>query len=189
MTEDIIGYERWLQSEPDSAPLHDDVAELYLEPEPAAGRCAALQGRGASRPRVGGRAFQPGHRIHDRRRLRLGACSSISARSTLKPDYAQAHNNLGSILLRYGQGRRGDPAPHSRRSGSIRPMRRRTTTPGSRRCGGRSRPRPSVILKRAVQLAPDSPGGTRRSGLAAGGEPAGLRCAIRGRPPAWLSGR
>jgi tetratricopeptide (TPR) repeat protein len=102
VAEDIIGYERWLQSEPQSVALHDDVALLYLEanrPADAARHFAAaveLNPRSASAHFNLGTALTVAGRVDD-------ALREYRAALDLNPDYAQAHNNLGSILLRRGQ--------------------------------------------------------------------------------------
>jgi cytochrome c-type biogenesis protein CcmH/NrfG/mono/diheme cytochrome c family protein len=102
VAEDIIGYERWLQSEPESSALHDDVAVLYLE---------------ANRPADAVRHFAASTRMNPRSassHFNLGTALTVAGRTSealgeyrlaleLNPDYAQAHNNLGSILLRSGQ--------------------------------------------------------------------------------------
>jgi Flp pilus assembly protein TadD len=102
VAEDIIGYERWITEEPESAPLHDDVALLYLEANRAedAVRHFAISARLSPES-------APAH-------FNLGTALTVAGRMddavreyqralALKPDYAQAHNNLGSIFLNGGR--------------------------------------------------------------------------------------
>jgi tetratricopeptide (TPR) repeat protein/mono/diheme cytochrome c family protein len=101
VAEDIIGYERWLQTEPQSAALHDDVAILYLEanrPADAVRHFAMSADLNPSSPSAHfnlGTALTVAGRMDD-------AVREYEAALDLRPDYAQAHNNLGSILLRTG---------------------------------------------------------------------------------------
>lgn len=101
VAEDIIGYERWLQSEPQSTPLHNDVALLYLEANRPAdavrhfAQTVALQPQSASAHFNLGTALTVAGRVDE-------AMGELRAALALNDDYAQAHNNLGSILLRGG---------------------------------------------------------------------------------------
>jgi tetratricopeptide (TPR) repeat protein len=101
IAEDIIGYERWLQSEPDSTALHDDVAMLYLD---------ANRPADAARHFAISAALNPGSAAAH---FNLGTALSVAGRMDeamrefrtalqLNPDYPQAHNNLGGILLQGG---------------------------------------------------------------------------------------
>ena len=84
VAEDIIGYERWLQSEPTSAPLHDDVALLYLEADRPADAVRHFAASGRTESAVGIGAFQPRHRPHRRRTDRRGG-SRIWRRARTQP--------------------------------------------------------------------------------------------------------
>jgi cytochrome c-type biogenesis protein CcmH/NrfG len=98
VAEDLVGYEQWIRTEPDSAALHDDAALLYLE---------------AKRPADAVRHFAASVRLapdSPSAHFNLGTALTVAGRTEeaireydrallLKPDYAQAHNNLGSILL------------------------------------------------------------------------------------------
>ena len=101
MTEDTIGYERWLQSEPESLALHNDVASLYLKlnrPADAARHFASVVAR---TPDDAAAHFNLGTALtvagdYDR------AVQEYGRALTLRPAYPQAHTNLGSILLARG---------------------------------------------------------------------------------------
>jgi Flp pilus assembly protein TadD/mono/diheme cytochrome c family protein len=102
IAEDVIGYERWIQSEPESVALHDDVAMLYLD---------------LNRPADAVRHFAISAKLAPdsaAAHFNLGTALTVAGRTEeataeyrraleLKPDYAQAHNNLASILLNAGR--------------------------------------------------------------------------------------
>ncbi len=102
ITEDTIGYERWLQSEPDSAALHDTVAAIYLD---------------LNRPQDAVRHFRASAHLQPESaaaHFNLGTALTVAGdyesavleyqrALTIKKDYAQAHNNLASILLQTGK--------------------------------------------------------------------------------------
>jgi tetratricopeptide (TPR) repeat protein len=102
MTEDLIGYERWIQSEPDSAALHNTVAALYLQLNRPVDAVRHFQAAADLEP-----ASAPAH-------FNLGTALSVAGQYdraieeyqralALRPDYAQAHNNLGSVLSQSGR--------------------------------------------------------------------------------------
>jgi Flp pilus assembly protein TadD len=101
LAEDIVGYERVLESEPDSVALHDDVAQLYLElgrPDEASAhfaRSARLNPGSATAHFNLGTALTVSGRLDD-------AMAQFRLSLALRPDYARAHNNLASILLQRG---------------------------------------------------------------------------------------
>ncbi|MDR1990987.1 MAG: tetratricopeptide repeat protein [Acidobacteriaceae bacterium] len=100
MAEDVIGYERWIQSDPKSSALHDDVGTLYLKlnrPADAVRHFAISAG------------MTPTAAAH----FNLGTALTLAGQSAaaireyeraleLRPEYPQAHTNLGSLLLQSG---------------------------------------------------------------------------------------
>jgi Flp pilus assembly protein TadD len=118
VAEDIVGYETWLQSEPDSVALHDDVAMLYLEvnrPNDAVrhfSKSVALKPRSAPAHFNLGTALTVAGREDD-------AIAEYRTALELNPEYALAHNNLGSILLR--QGHNADAVAHLTRALALDP--------------------------------------------------------------------
>jgi tetratricopeptide (TPR) repeat protein len=102
LTEDTVGYERWLQSEPESAPLHNTVATLYLE---------------LNRPQDAVRHFRAAAHLEPESapaHFNLGTALTVAGdyeaavleyqrALTIRKDYAQAHNNLASIFLQTGR--------------------------------------------------------------------------------------
>jgi Flp pilus assembly protein TadD len=102
MAEDVIGYERVIQSEPDSVALHDDAAVLYLKlgrPNEAVAhfaRSAALTPASAAAHFNLGTALGVSGRFDD-------AIGQFREALRLRPDYAQAHNNLSGMLMQRGE--------------------------------------------------------------------------------------
>jgi Flp pilus assembly protein TadD len=102
LAEDLVGYERVLESEPDSVALHDDVAQLYLElgrPNEASAHFAASA---RLSPQSAAAHFNLGTSLAVAGHLDE-AMAEFQLSLTLRPDYARAHNNLASILLRRGE--------------------------------------------------------------------------------------
>ncbi len=154
MAEDVIGYERWLESEPDSVPLHNSVAQLYLDlkrPRDAVRHFRAVLDLS---PGVAAAPFNLGTALT----LAGDADAAIpqfERALALRPDYAQAHNNLGSILLQRGQldaaathleaAVRADPLnPQAHYNAATVALRLGRTTDAITR------------LKRTVELSPES---------------------------------
>lgn len=100
--EDVIGYERWIQSEPDSVGLHDAVAVLYLQLNRAtdAARHFAISARLA--PESAATHFNLGTALTVAGELDRAEAEYRRALD-IRPEYAQAHNNLGSLLLNTGR--------------------------------------------------------------------------------------
>jgi tetratricopeptide (TPR) repeat protein len=156
MTEDTFGYERWLQTEPDSAPLHNTVATVYLQ---------------LNRPDDAVRHFRAAAHIDPdspAAHFNLGTALTVAGdyesavleyerALALKKDYAQAHNNLGSVLLQTGK----LPEALSHLSEAIRldPANAQAQYNAGIATLRQGRHADAIgFLKRAVQLAPDSPG-------------------------------
>lgn len=103
--EDAVGYERWIESEPQNAALHNDAAELALK---------------LGRPGDAVRHFRaaldlaPGPAAHFNLGTALTVAGDLDAAMaeyrqalSLRPDYPQALNNLGSLLVRQGRAAEG----------------------------------------------------------------------------------
>jgi tetratricopeptide (TPR) repeat protein len=155
MTEDTIGYERWLESEPDSAPLHDTIASLYL----------AL-----NRPQDAVRHFRAAAHIDPDSaapHFNLGTALTVAGdyesavleyqrALAIRKDYAQAHNNLGSILLQTGSLQ--DAIGHINEAIRLDPNNAQAHYNAGIATLRQGKQADAVAhLKRAVQLAPDSP--------------------------------
>lgn len=101
IAEDIVGYEARIRAEPDSAPLHDDVALLYLEQGQTAPAVRHFERSALLRPQSAAAQFNLGTALafsgltEDAERRYRDALR-------LSPDYALAHNNLGGLLLQRG---------------------------------------------------------------------------------------
>ena len=108
MAEDVIGYERWIQSDPNTA-LHDDVAILYMQlhrPSDAIRHFGIVT---AARPTDASAHFNLGTALTMAGEL-PAAVAQYRTALDLRPDYAQAHNNLAGVLLATGQV--DDAVPH-----------------------------------------------------------------------------
>jgi len=118
VTEDTVGYERWLESEPDSAPLHNSVAQLYLD---------------LNRPQDAVRHFRAAAHLEPESapaHFNLGTALTVAGdyesaileyqrALTLKKDYAQAHYNAGIASLR--QSKPVDAIGHLKRAVRLAP--------------------------------------------------------------------
>lgn len=156
MTEDTVGYERWLESEPESAPLHNSVASLYLE---------------LNRPQDAVRHFRAAAHIEPESaaaHFNLGTALTVAGdyesavleyqrALTLKKDYALAHNNLASILL--ATGKLEEALAHLSEAIKLDPNNAQAHY-NAGIAGLRQGKHADAIghLKRAVQLAPDAAG-------------------------------
>ncbi len=128
MAEDVIGYERVIESEPSSVALHDDVAMLYLRLGRAKEAVAHFERSAALNPGAPATHFNLGTALTVAGRLDE-AVGQYQEALRLRSDYPQAHNNLSGILLQRGQlaeavshiaeARRIDPANAEARSNAV----------------------------------------------------------------------
>ena len=102
MAEDVIGYERWIQSEPESAALHDDVAVLYLKLNRASDAVRHFTISVRMQPDSAAAHFNLGTALTVAGQLN-DAVGEYQRALELNPDYARAHNNLGGLLLQMGR--------------------------------------------------------------------------------------
>jgi tetratricopeptide (TPR) repeat protein len=102
VAEDVVGYERWLESEPASVALHDDVALLYLEAKRPADAVRHFAQSVQLNPGTPAAHFNLGTALTLDGRLDE-AMRAYRTALQLNPRYAEAHNNLGSVLLRTGK--------------------------------------------------------------------------------------
>lgn len=128
MAEDVIGYERVIESEPSSVALHDDVAMLYLRLGRAKEAVAHFERSAALNPGAPATHFNLGTALTVAGRLDE-AVGQYQEALRLRSDYPQAHNNLSGILLQRGQlaeavshiaeARRIDPANAEARNNAV----------------------------------------------------------------------
>ena len=156
VSEDTIGYERWIESEPDSVPLHNTVAQLYLD---------------LNRPQDAIRHFREAAHLDPdsaASHFNLGTALTVAGdyesavleyqrALAIRKDYGQAHNNLASILLQTGK--LAEAVTHLNEAVKLDPNNAQAhynAGIATLRLGKQG----DAIghLKKAVQLAPDSPG-------------------------------
>jgi tetratricopeptide (TPR) repeat protein len=101
VAEDIIGYQARISAEPDSAPLHDDVALLYLDQGNARKAVEHFERSAQLRPGSARAQFNLGTALAFGGALDA-AMEHYRRALALDPDYALAHNNLGGLLLQRG---------------------------------------------------------------------------------------
>ena len=156
MSEDTIGYERWIQEEPDSAPLHNTVATLYLD---------------LNRPQDAVRHFRAAAHLEPdsaSAHFNLGTALTVAGdyesavleyerALTLKKDYPQAHNNLGSILM--STGKVAEALPHFTEAIRLDPNNAQAHYNAGVAYSRQGKHGDAIgQMKRAVQLAPDAAG-------------------------------
>jgi len=154
MTEDTVGYERWIEAAPDNAPVHTSVAVLYLK---------------LDRPRDAVRHFGAAARLEPdsaAAHFNLGTALTVAGEYdlasaeferalTLRRDYPQAHNNLASLLLRAGK--LADATSHFEEAIRLDPTNAQAHyNAGIATLRQGNRVDAISHLKRAVQLAPDN---------------------------------
>ena len=117
--EDVLGYERVIELEPSSVPLHDDTAGLYLElgqPDKAVehfGHSAALKPELPATHFNLGLALTMANRMDD-------AIVEYRRAVAIDPEYLLAHNNLAAILLQ--RGKVDEAMHHFREAVRINPL-------------------------------------------------------------------
>jgi tetratricopeptide (TPR) repeat protein len=155
VAEDIIGYERWLQSDPDSVALHDDVALLYMEANRPADAVRHFGVSAALTPGVAAAHFNLGTALSLAGRMEE-ATREFRIALQLKPDYSQAHNNLGSLLLQGGQ--TDQAVEHLMRALSIDPGNAQARYNAGVALGRQGRTADAIgHLRKALQSNTDSP--------------------------------
>jgi Flp pilus assembly protein TadD len=102
LAEDAIGYERMIASDPRSAALHDDVAQIYLELGRASEAATHFAASAKLKPESAATHFNLGTALAVSGRVDE-AVAELRAALRLDPGYARAHNNLGGILLHLGR--------------------------------------------------------------------------------------
>ena len=154
MTEDTIGYERWLQSEPESPALHDTAASLYLKLNRPADAVRHFRASAHLQPESPSAHFNLGTALTvsgDYEAARLEFERALS----LRKDYAQAHNNLASILMTTGK--LTEALPHLNEALKIDPNNAQAHYNAGITTLRLGRQADAIgHLKKTVQLAPDS---------------------------------
>ncbi len=116
--EDIVGYEKIFEVEPDQPMAHDDVALLYLRFGRVAEAVAHFRETARLRPDSAAAQYNLGTTVFQQGNLDE-AISHFEQALRLDPEYAQAHNNLGAALR--SQGKLAEAIRHFRQSLLVRP--------------------------------------------------------------------
>jgi Flp pilus assembly protein TadD len=116
--EEIVGVEKRLEKDPDSATLHNDVALLHAE----AGHLDRTAHHFAEtvrvQPELAAAHYNLGNVLF-RQGRHTEAVESLRKALAIDPDYALAHDGLGVAL--YAQGRLGEATDHYRRAVTLDP--------------------------------------------------------------------
>jgi len=119
--EDIIGVEKRLETDPDNATLHDDVALLHAEAghldrtvEHFSHTVRVRPDSAAGQYNLGNALFRVGRRRE--------AIAALKTALTLAPDYALAHDGLGVAV--HAEGRVTEAIEHYRRALELDPRNR-----------------------------------------------------------------
>ena len=116
--EEIVGVEKRLETDPDNAALHDDVALLHAEAGHLDGTVEHFAHTVRARPDSAAAHYNLGNALF-RQGRRDEAIASLRKALALEPDYALAHDGLGVAL--YSQGRIDEAIEHYRRALELDP--------------------------------------------------------------------
>jgi Flp pilus assembly protein TadD len=116
--EEIVGVEKRLETDPDNAALHNDVALLHAEAGHLDGTVEHFAHTVRVRPDSAAAHYNLGNALF-RQGRRDEAIASLRKALALEPDYALAHDGLGVAL--YSQGRIGEAIEHYRRALELDP--------------------------------------------------------------------
>jgi mono/diheme cytochrome c family protein len=113
LREEIVGYEKMLEADPDNASLHDDVALLYAQAGELDRTAAHFAETRRLRPDSASAHFNVGAVLLLQGR-REAAADAFEAALALDAAYGRAHDSLGRV--RQAQGRFAEAADHYRRA-------------------------------------------------------------------------
>jgi superkiller protein 3 len=116
--EQIVGVEKRLETDPDNATLHDDVALLHAEAGHLDGTVEHFAQTVRVRPDSPAARYNLGNALF-RQGRHAEAIESLRAALALRPDYALAHDGLGVAL--YAQGKIAEATEHYRRAVQLDP--------------------------------------------------------------------
>jgi tetratricopeptide (TPR) repeat protein len=116
--EEIVGAEKRLESDPDNAALHDDVALLHAEAGHLDGTVEHFAETVRVRPDSAAARYNLGNALF-RQGRHAEAIENLKAALALRPDYALAHDGLGVAL--YSQGQIAEATEHYRRAVQLDP--------------------------------------------------------------------
>ena len=116
--EQIVGVEKRLETDPDNATLHDDVALLHAEAGHLDGTVEHFAQTVRVRPDSPAARYNLGNALF-RQGRHAEAIESLRAALALRPDYALAHDGLGVAL--YADGKIAEATEHYRRAVQLDP--------------------------------------------------------------------
>jgi tetratricopeptide (TPR) repeat protein len=155
MAEDTIGYERWIEFEPESAALHNSVAALYLELNKAQDAVRHFRAAAHLEPDSAAAHFNLGTALTVAGDLE-SAMLEFQRALSIRKDYPQAHNNLAGILLHTGKV--DEAVPHLNEAIRLDPNNAQARYNAGIAAVRQGRHADAIgQLKRAVELAPDTP--------------------------------
>lgn len=152
IAEDIIGYEARITAEPNSVPLHDDVALLYLAEGNTAKAIEHFTSSATLRPSSAAAQFNLGTALSLASRFDE-AKARYERALALNPEYAIAHNNLGGLLLQ--QGDRAGAEQHLREAVRLAPDNADARFNLGRLLGATDRGAACVEYREAARLRPE----------------------------------
>ena len=118
LAEDIVGFEKYLEVEPDQPLLHDEVALLHLRFGRVAEAANHFRETVRLRPDSAAAHYNLGTTLFQLQQL-AGAIASFERAIRLSPTYAEAYNNLGAALR--AQGRFEEALGRFRQAIAVRP--------------------------------------------------------------------
>jgi Flp pilus assembly protein TadD len=116
--EDIIGVEKRLETDPDNATLHNDVALLHAEAGHLLGTVEHFAHTARIRPDSPAAHYNLGNALF-RHGRRAEAIDALRKALAIQPDYALAHDGLGVAL--FAEGRVDEAIEHYRRAVQLDP--------------------------------------------------------------------
>ena len=102
ITEDAVGYEQMIRTDPARARLHDDVAVLYLELNRTGEAAAHFSATARLQPESASAHYNLATTLTLLGRLDE-ALDEFQQALRIRPEYALAHNNMGDVLVRLGK--------------------------------------------------------------------------------------
>ena len=180
MDEAIAHYQKALQINPDYAEAYNNLGNALLQKGQSGRSDRPLPKGAANQPRLRGSPQQPRQRSAPKGQVDE-AIAHYQKALQIKPDYAEAHNNLGNALLQ--KGRVDEAIAHYQKALQIKPDNAEAHYNLGNALLQKGRVDEAIAqYQKALQIKPDSAGCPEQSGVAAGD--------LSGRThPGWRSSR